>query len=66
MVKGYEDNDILYDMDLFNREVAGTPPFLEFYRAALSFELLKNDISYDFIHEREKKNPEQFIDLLMK
>jgi selenocysteine lyase/cysteine desulfurase len=66
MVKGYEDNDILYDTDLFNREVAGTPPFLGFYRAALSFELLKNDIGYDFIHEREKKNSEKFIGLLME
>lgn len=37
-----------------------------FYRAALSFELLKNDIGFDFIHEREKKNSKKFIDLLMK
>lgn len=66
MVKGYELSDILYDMDLFNREVAGTPPFLGFYRSALSFELLKDDIGYDFIHEREKKNSKKFIDLLME
>jgi selenocysteine lyase/cysteine desulfurase len=37
---------------------------LGFYRAALSFELLKNDIGYDFIHEREKKNSKKCINLL--
>ena len=51
-VKGYTKKDVMYDVDIFNREIAGTPPFLGFYRAALSFELLKNEIGYDFIHER--------------
>jgi hypothetical protein len=32
----------MYDVDVFNREIAGTPPFFGFYRAALSFELMKN------------------------
>jgi selenocysteine lyase/cysteine desulfurase len=36
-VKGYTPNDVQFDENLFNREVAGTPPFLGFYRAALSF-----------------------------
>ena len=51
-VKGYAKTDVMYDVDIFNREIAGTPPFLGFYRAALSFELLKNDIGYEFIHKR--------------
>jgi len=55
-VKGYSKTDVMYDVDIFAREIAGTPPFLGFYRAALSFELLKNEIGYDFIHEREKAN----------
>lgn len=55
-VKGYSRSDVLYEGDVFSREIAGTPPFLGFYRAALSFELLKNGIGYDFIHEREKRN----------
>jgi len=49
-VKGYTKKDVMYDVDIFNREIAGTPPFLGFYRAALSFELLKNEIGYEFIH----------------
>ncbi len=36
-VKGYSKEDVLYDDDIFNREIPGTPPFLGFYRAALSF-----------------------------
>lgn len=49
-VKGYSKQDVMYDVDIFNREIAGTPPFFGFYRAALSFELLKKDIGYNFIH----------------
>lgn len=60
-VKGYSKEDVMYDVDIFNREIAGTPPFFGFYRAALSFELLKNDIGYNFIHEREKKNTVLFM-----
>ncbi len=55
-VKGYSKEDVMYDVDIFNREIAGTPPFFGFYRAALSFELLKKEIGYEFIHEREKNN----------
>lgn len=51
-VKGYKRDDIMYEVDIFSREIAGTPPYLGFYRAALSFELLKNVIGYDFIHKR--------------
>lgn len=58
--------DVMYDPDIFNREIAGTPPFMGFYRAALSFELLKNHIGYDFIHEREKQNTERFINLIVE
>ena len=36
-VKGYTKTDVMYDVDVFNREIAGTPPFMGFYRAALSF-----------------------------
>jgi len=36
-VKGYTKMDVMYDVDVFNREIAGTPPFMGFYRAALSF-----------------------------
>jgi selenocysteine lyase/cysteine desulfurase len=60
-VKGYSKQDVMYDVDIFNREIAGTPPFFGFYRAALSFELLKNDIGYDFIHDREKINTALFM-----
>ena len=63
-VKGYSKEDVLYDEDIFNREIPGTPPFLGFYRAALSFELLKNHIGYDFIHDREKENTKLFIKLI--
>lgn len=51
-VKGYKRDDVMYEVDIFSREIAGTPPYLGFYRAALSFELLKKVISYDFIHKR--------------
>lgn len=51
----------MYDVDVFNREIAGTPPFFGFYRAALSFELMKNQIGYSFIHQREKFNTELFM-----
>ncbi len=63
-VKGYSKNDVLYDVDIFNRQIAGTPPFLGFYRAALSFQLLKNEINYDFIHSRETANTNRFIQLI--
>lgn len=63
-VKGYTKMDVMYNPDIFDREIAGTPPFMGFYRAALSFELLKNHIGYDFIHDREKKNTERFIKLI--
>jgi selenocysteine lyase/cysteine desulfurase len=36
-VKGYEKSDILYEDTPFAREISGTPAFLGFYRAALSF-----------------------------
>jgi len=36
-VKGYTPDDVLFDTNLFIREIAGTPPFFGFYRAALSF-----------------------------
>lgn len=36
-VKGYTKKDVLYEVDPFSREIAGTPPYLGFYRAALSF-----------------------------
>jgi len=36
-VKGYSKGDVMYEGDVFAREIAGTPPFLGFYRAALSF-----------------------------
>ncbi len=51
-VKGYTKMDVMYDEDIFAREIAGTPPFMGFYRAALSYELLKSHIGYDFIHHR--------------
>ena len=51
-VKGYTKDDIYYEEDPFAREIVGTPSFIGFYRAALSFELLKNAISYEFIHKR--------------
>lgn len=60
-VKGYTQEDIMYDRDIFNREIAGTPPFIGFYRAALSFELLKNEIGYDYIHKREERNTKRFL-----
>lgn len=63
-VKGYTKNDIMYEADPFAREIAGTPPYFGFYRAALSFELLKNVIGYDFIHRREKHNTELFFSLI--
>jgi selenocysteine lyase/cysteine desulfurase len=55
-VKGYGKEDVMYEPDIFAREIVGTPPYLGFYRAALSFELLKDVIGYDFIHERERTN----------
>lgn len=36
-VKGYSRNDVMYETDIFDREIAGTPPYFGFYRAALSF-----------------------------
>jgi len=60
-VKGYTQEDIMYDRDIFNREIAGTPPFIGFYRAALSFELLKNEIGYEYIHQREEQNTKRFL-----
>jgi selenocysteine lyase/cysteine desulfurase len=36
-VKGYKRDDVMYEVDIFSREIAGTPPYLGFYRAALSF-----------------------------
>lgn len=36
-VYGYEKSKILYGQDPFEKEIAGTPPFIGFYRAALSF-----------------------------
>lgn len=60
-VKGYSREDVMYDVDIFSREIAGTPPFLGFYRAALSFELLKNRIGYEFIHNRESVNTRRFV-----
>ena len=36
-VKGYSREDVMYETGNFAREIAGTPPFFGFYRAALSF-----------------------------
>ena len=36
-VRGYAKTGVMYDVDIFSREVIGNPPFLGFYRAALSF-----------------------------
>jgi selenocysteine lyase/cysteine desulfurase len=36
-VKGYSKDDVMYEVDIFSREIAGTPPYFGFYRAALSF-----------------------------
>jgi selenocysteine lyase/cysteine desulfurase len=36
-VKGYKKEDIMYEDNIFSREISGTPAFLGFYRAALSF-----------------------------
>ena len=36
-VKGYSKDDVMYEVDVFSKEIAGTPPYLGFYRAALSF-----------------------------
>ena len=63
-VKGYKKNDVMYEEDSFAKEIAGTPAFFGFYRAALSFELLKNTIGYDFIHMRERKNTELFVRMI--
>ena len=63
-VKGYHKEDIMYEESVFAREISGTPPFLGFYRAALSFELLKDEITYDFIHERERINTNLFMALI--
>ena len=41
-VKGYSRDDVMYETDNFSREIAGTPAYFGFYRAALSFELLTN------------------------
>ena len=60
-VKGYSKDDVMYEVDVFSREIAGTPPYFGFYRAALSFELLKNTIGYDFIHRRELNNTRLFF-----
>lgn len=54
----------MYEADPFAREIAGTPPYFGFYRAALSFELLKNVVGYNFIHKREKDNTELFFELI--
>lgn len=54
----------MYETDNFSREIAGTPAYFGFYRAALSFELLTNEIGYDFIHEQEKFNTELFFNLV--
>lgn len=60
-VKGINKEDITYDFDVFNREIPGTPPFMGFYRAALCFELLKDGIGFEFIHQREKENTVYFF-----
>lgn len=60
-VKGYKKEDIMYEDNIFSREISGTPSFLGFYRAALSFELLKKEITYSFIAENEKENLGRFI-----
>jgi len=36
-VSGYKKRDVKYSEEIFEREIPGTPPFLGFYRAALSF-----------------------------
>ena len=36
-VKGYSREDVMYETGNFAREIAGTPPFFGFLRAALSF-----------------------------
>ena len=36
-VKGYKKEDVMYEVDVFAKEIAGTPAFMGFYRAALSF-----------------------------
>ena len=50
-------------MKCFNQQ-EHYPPFLGFYRAALSFELLKNQITYEFIHQRERINTTLFMALI--
>ena len=63
-VKGYTKEDVIYDFDVFNREIAGTPPFFGYYRAALCFELAKKHIGFDFIHEREYTNTKIFLKMI--
>ena len=54
MVKGYEDNDILYDMDLFNREVAGTPPNFRILSGSFIIWTFKKRHQLQ-LHSRERK-----------
>lgn len=65
-VKGYKKSDVGYHQDAFETEISGTPPFIGFYRAALSFELLTRTIGYGFIEERETANKKVFYRFLEK
>lgn len=60
-VKGFGHQDFAYHKNVFSREVVGTPNYIGFYRAALSFELLNKTIGYDFINKREKENTQLFF-----
>lgn len=49
----------IYKNDIFDRETSGTPPILQFVKAALSYQL-RNEIGFDLIHSIKKTNFEYF------
>lgn len=60
-VTGTTESSILYENDIFTRELPGTPNTIGFYRAALSLEL-QDYIGLDLIKIREEKNASIFFE----